>query len=101
MANEKIVDLDHLTRYDSKLKTQANILQRSTAYILNQWVYRGNIYLKCTVAGTTASTSLNLTGVSVGDTLTDGTVTWTVFDPFAGSGSNITWATQSEVEALF
>lgn len=82
----KVVDLERLTRYDVELKTQVNVLQRSKAYKLNEWVCRGNIYLKCTTAGTTAGTTLNLSGATIGDTLTDGTVTWTIFDPFAGIG---------------
>lgn len=86
MADEKVIDLDRLTRYDKNLKTQANILQRDTNYSAGIYVYRGNIFLKCKTAGKTAKTSLNLSGVSVGDELTDGTVTWTVVDHFGGSG---------------
>lgn len=85
MAN-KVIDLDRLDRYDSNLKTQANILQRNKAYILNQYVCRGNIFLKCIQAGTTATTTLNLSGVIVGDELTDGTVKWLVIDHFGASG---------------
>ena len=38
------------------------------------------------LAGTTASTTLNLSSVEIGDVITDGTVTWEVFDPFTGAG---------------
>ena len=84
MPND-LIDIDLLKYYDEKLKTQANILQRDTSYILGQFVYRGNIYLKCKTAGTTDTTALNLTGVSIGDILTDGTCEWVVFDPFSAS----------------
>lgn len=87
MPNNKIISVEVLAYYDSKLKTQANILQRGTAYTLNQFVHRGNIYLKCTTAGTTATTALSLNDVQIGDSLTDGTVVWEVFDPFAGGSS--------------
>ena len=80
---DKLIDKDLLKYYDGKLKTQANILQRDTSYILGQFVYRGNIFLKCITAGTTDTTALNLTGVAIGDILTDGTCEWVVFDPFA------------------
>ena len=80
---DKLIDKDLLKYYDGKLKTQANILQRDTSYILGQFVYRGNIFLRCTTAGTTDTTALNLTGVAIGDTLIDGTCEWVVFDPFA------------------
>ena len=80
---DKLIDIDLLKYYDEKLKTQANILQRDTSYILGQFVYRGNIYLKCKTAGTTATTALNLTGVSIGDSLIDGTCEWVVFDPLS------------------
>lgn len=86
MENEKVIDLDRLDRYDAHLKTQANILQRDKAYILNQYVCRGNIFLKCIQAGTTDTTTLNLSGVVVGDELTDGTVKWLVVDHFGASG---------------
>lgn len=86
MSDPKIIDLDRLDRYDSNLKTQANILQRDTSYILNQYVCRGNIFLKCIQAGTTDTTTLNLSGVVVGDELTDGTVKWLVVDHFGASG---------------
>lgn len=82
---DKLIDKDLLSYYDSKLKTQANILQRDTSYILGQYVYRGNIFLKCITAGTTDTTALNLTGVAIGDILTDGTCEWIVFDPFSAS----------------
>lgn len=85
MSN-KVIDLDRLDRYDANLKTQANILQRNKAYILNQYVCRGNIFLKCIQAGTTDTTTLNLSGVVVGDELTDGTVKWLVIDHFGASG---------------
>lgn len=78
MPTEKIISLNNLDRYDKNLKTVAGILQRSTAYALGDIVHNKNIYLKCTTAGTTKATTLDLTNVAKDDTVTDGTVVWTV-----------------------
>lgn len=78
MPTEKIISLNNLDRYDKNLKTIAGILQRSTAYTLGDVVHNKNIYLKCTTAGTTKATTLDLTNVTKDDTVTDGTVVWTV-----------------------
>lgn len=98
MPDNKIVDLDRLSRYDTNLKTQANILQRNKSYVLGQFVYKGNIYLRCTTAGTTSQNSVSLNNLNIGDTVSDGTVVWEVFDPFAGtSGSGISeWASSTQ-----
>lgn len=78
MPTEKVISLNNLDRYDKNLKTVAGILQRSTAYALGDVVHNKNIYLKCTTAGTTKATTLDLTNVAKGATVTDGTVVWTV-----------------------
>lgn len=78
MSTEKVISLNNLDRYDKNLKTVAGILQRSTAYALGDIVHNKNIYLKCTTAGTTKATTLDLTNVAKDDTVTDGTVVWTV-----------------------
>lgn len=78
MPTEKIISLNNLDRYDKNLKTVAGILQRSTEYALGDVVHNKNIYLKCTTAGTTKATTLDLTNVAKGATVTDGTVVWTV-----------------------
>ena len=43
-----------------------------------------NLVLKCTTAGTTASTEPSMSGAEVGDVISDGTVTWTVQDLLGG-----------------
>lgn len=78
MPTEKVINLNNLDRYDKNLKTVAGILQRSTEYALGDVVHNKNIYLKCTTAGTTKATTLDLTNVAKDDTVTDGTVVWTV-----------------------
>lgn len=78
MPTEKVISLNNLDRYDKNLKTVAGILQRSTAYVLGDVVHKKNIYLKCTTAGTTKATTLDLTNVAKGATVADGTVVWTV-----------------------
>lgn len=78
-----LIDKELLAYFGENFKSQANVLQRRTSYTVGQFVWRGNIFLRCTTAGTTDTTTLNLTGVAIGDILTDGTCEWVVFDPFA------------------
>jgi hypothetical protein len=59
------------------------LLLRSTAYSIDDVVFYAGLpsamYLQCTTAGTTASGDIVIPPpVAVGDTITDGTVTWTV-----------------------
>ena len=81
----KIIDLDRLGNYDVKLKTLASLWQKSTAYSLNKIVNFQGTYLKCITAGTSGSSTLDLTTI-VGNQLTDGTCVWEVVDPFTSSG---------------
>lgn len=98
MANE-LISIERLSDFHSDITVDAHILKRSTAYAVDDKVNKGLIYLKCTQAGTTASTALSLTNVSVGDTLTDGTVAWEVISingipESGGTASGIAiWAT--------
>ena len=46
--------------------------------------------LICTVSGQSGTTEQTYTGVSVGSTVTDGTVTWTVVRPVTSAGGTIT-----------
>ena len=59
-----------------------NTLQRSTAYAANDVVQYSGLNAKyrlvCTTAGTSGSSAPDFTGKTVGSTVTDGTVTWTV-----------------------
>ena len=61
--------IEKLQEYHGLIAQDANILKRSTAYILNQVVNKGKIYLQCTQAGTTASTALDLSNVDLDDEL--------------------------------
>ena len=63
--------------------TGVNIRKDSTAYSLGSVAFCGNLtsglYLECTTAGTTASSiPTAMTSAAENDTVTDGTVTWTV-----------------------
>lgn len=64
------------------LTKAARLLERSTTYQLDDTVYetqlRPGFYLKCTTPGTTGTTLLDLSSVAEGDTVSDGTVVWTV-----------------------
>lgn len=86
-----MINLTRLGDYNDNMLRDAHILKRLTAYAVDDKVNKGLIYLKCTQAGTTASTALSLSGVSVGDTLSDGTVTWKVLSikgvPEGGGGT--------------
>ena len=90
MANE-LISIERLENFHDDMTVDAHILKRSTAYAVDDKVNKGLIYLKCTQAGTTASTALSLSGVSVGDTLTDGAVIWKVLSikgvPEGGGGT--------------
>lgn len=84
-----LIDIDRLERYDKNLKGILKVWSKKTDYSLNDVVeYKGN-YIECTTAGRSGTTTLNFTNVSIGDTITDGTVTWTVIKPpSTGSGLN-------------
>lgn len=83
---ENVIDLDLLNKYTDLLGTRLSLLKRNASYAKNDLVQRDGKYLLCMLAGTTASTTLNLSSVEIGDVITDGTVTWEVFDPFTGAG---------------
>lgn len=79
--------------------TPANIFRlmgyrtKQTQYSIGDVVgcpYHASLALKCTTAGTTSDTILDLTGeLEIGDTITDGTVVWGVV-PINGEVSAIT-----------
>lgn len=76
----KLVTNENLQAYHAELAEHIKLLQRGTAYILNDIVnYDGNT-LKCTTAGTTATTKPDVSALDVGDTLPDGTAVWTRVD---------------------
>lgn len=65
----------------ANLFRMANYRISSTAYALGDIVgvpYHAELVLQCTTAGTTSANALDTSVVAVGDTITDGTVTWTV-----------------------
>lgn len=60
--------------------SETDVRAVSTAYVLNDHVTIQGKLFKATTAGSssaTATASVNLTGIDVGDTLTDGTAVWT------------------------
>ncbi len=52
--------------------------ESTTAYALHDFVPAGTYRAECTAAGTSGSTEPTWTGHVPGDTITDGTVTWTI-----------------------
>lgn len=64
------------------LGTLLNLLQRNTSYKVGEIVYSAKMpswaYLECTQAGTTGNTEPNLSTVSGGVEVNDGSVKWTV-----------------------
>lgn len=103
MASKR-VDKKNLKEFAEELKINANILKRNYSYTIDQTVNKGQVVLKCTVAGTTDKEALNLSSVSIGDTLTDGTAEWQVISTTGyGSGSGGTsiseWATATSYES--
>ena len=82
MTND-LIDKTLLKVYDKKLKTMASLLQRNYTYSVGDVVTCNGITLKCTQAGTTNTANIaNLYSAEVGDSITDGTVTWTVINPY-------------------
>ena len=104
MASKR-VDKKNFKEFAEKLKINANILKRNYAYTIDQTVNKGQVVLKCTVAGTTDKEVLNLSSVSVGDTLIDGTAEWEVisitgYGSGSGGGTSISeWATSTSYES--
>ena len=67
----------------SMLANGAGLVQRSTRYELGDILYdtqltRHDLRLECVQAGTTAAALQDLSGVHLGDSITDGTVVWRV-----------------------
>lgn len=72
--------------------TPKTILLRNQAVMVGDIRYadalRSNLYLECTTAGVTGSSSVNFTGVTEGAVITDGTAIWTV-RKFSGMSGTI------------
>lgn len=71
-----------IERILEKLNAIKIIRKNNTLYSVNDVVFTEKIYsglfLQCTVAGTSGNNELNLTNKKDGDTITDGTVVWTL-----------------------
>jgi len=78
------IDPDGLTTVDM-LNAGACLVERSKAYAVGERLYTPTLtkglQLQCTTAGTTADTMLDCSANKLGDTITDGTVVWTVVQP--------------------
>lgn len=103
MAEEHI-SYENLSEYDGYLRSDANILKRNTNYVEGNIVNKGQVFLKCTQSGKTKATTLSISGVSVGDTLVDGTAEWEVVSvngiPQGSSGIDLPeWEQNTEYKA--
>lgn len=86
---ENVINFDLLKEYDGTLKEVLKVWQKQKSYSVGDTVqYKGN-YLKCTTAGTSGTTTLDFTGLDVGDTIIDGTVVWEVIEPPSSAGGGI------------
>lgn len=86
---ENVINFDLLKEYDGTLKEVLKVWRKEKSYSVNDTVqYKGN-YLKCTTAGISGTTTLNFTGLDVGDTITDGTVVWEIIEPPSSGGGGI------------
>lgn len=59
----------------------ANFRRANQSYAVSDIVsvlHHAELVLQCTKAGTTSANALDTTNVTAGDTIADGTVTWTV-----------------------
>ena len=79
---EKVVTLGLLKQYNAKLIKDIPLLERNTAYVGGDVTKKAGKTLKCVTAGTTKEETLDLSSVSVGNTITDGTVTWIIINPY-------------------
>ena len=65
-----------------KVYSSARLLKRSTHYNKGDRVYaeglKAGLYLECATAGTSGTDAVDFTSSKLGDTITDGGVTWTV-----------------------
>lgn len=79
---DKFLEYNELVYYDSKFKDVLQVWQRNHAYSVDDVVIYEGKFLRCTVAGTSSTTStLNITKTTpVGTNITDNTVTWTVIE---------------------
>lgn len=66
----------------NKVYSSARLLRRSTHYNKGDRVYaeglKAGLYLECTTAGMSGTDAIDFSSAKVGDTITDGGVTWTV-----------------------
>lgn len=77
---QDVIDFSLLKEYDSTLKDILEVWAKQKAYSLGDTVkYKGHS-LECTTAGTSGTTTLDFTNKDIGDTITDGTVVWTMID---------------------
>ena len=67
-----------------KVYSSARLLRRSTHYNKGDRVYaeglKAGLYLECTKAGMSGTDAIDFSSSKVGDTITDGGVTWTVVE---------------------
>ena len=65
-----------------KVYSSARLLRRSAHYSKGDRVYaeglKAGLYLECTTAGRSGTDAIDFSSSKVGDTITDGGVTWTV-----------------------
>lgn len=90
---EKAITLELLKKYTKKLAKDIPLLERNTSYSVGTIVKKKGIFLRCKTAGTTATTELNLSSTTVGSTITDGSVTWAVINPYIQLSE---WKTSNE-----
>jgi hypothetical protein len=93
-------DLD-VTNEINNLKNQLGYRKPNTAYSVGNIAHHITLpigyYLECTTAGMTSSSDLTINSPSIGGTVSDGTVVWTVNRdlPLIGggalTGTNLTW----------
>lgn len=79
---EKVITIELLKKYNAKLVKDIPLLERNTAYAVGDVVKKAGKTIKCITAGTTKKDALNLSTASIGNTISDGTVTWTVINPY-------------------
>ena len=79
---EKVITLDLLKQYNYNLINDIPLLRRDFTYAVGDIVKKAGKTLKCITAGTTKLDTLDLSSINIGNTISDGTVTWTAISPY-------------------
>ena len=97
---QDVINFNLLKQYDTELKEVLGVWTKQKSYSINDIIQYKGRYLKCTTAGTAGTTTLNFTGLDVGDTINDGTVVWEIVEPPSGGVDLPEWQVNTAYTAV-